>query len=112
MTEDWVKIFLPEGMLNHFEVTKVETENGVMIHLDELNHPPGLNCTSKGFFDSVKIQDFPIRGKAAFLVIRRRKWVNSTGQVVKNHWDLTAKGTRMTQELAAFLKGTYRQHTY
>ena len=108
MTEDWVKIFLPEGLLDHFEVTKVDSNDFFSIHLDEINLPPEKDCLSKGFYDAIRIQDFPIRGKGVYLILRKRKWVNSSGKIVKNKWDLGAKGTRMTHELASFLKGAHR----
>lgn len=111
MEKSLLEMFLPEGLLNHFDVVKVDTEESFQIHLDELNHPPvneeKETFVSKGFYDGITLQDFPIRNKACFLVIRRRKWINErTGNLVNNKWRLSAKGTRMTKELAAFLKGT------
>ena len=62
--------------------------------------------TSKGFREEVVIQDFPIRRKDMFLHVRRRKWlVESTGEVISNSFDIAAKGTRYSDEFAAFLKG-------
>jgi hypothetical protein len=61
--------------------------------------------TSKGFFDEITVQDFPIRGKASYLHIKRRKWINeTTGDIVFRDWNMVAKGTRMTHEFASFLK--------
>ena len=60
---------------------------------------------SKGFLDEITIQDFPLRGKFVYLHIKRRRWTNkTTGEIIKRDWALVAKGTRMTQEFAAFLK--------
>ncbi|GET28690.1 hypothetical protein [Prolixibacter sp. SD074] len=68
------------------------------------------NLTSKGFHAEVVIQDFPIRKKATFLHVRRRKWlVEATGELVSKSWDLTAKGTRYTKSFADFLKGLFGQ---
>jgi tRNA A58 N-methylase Trm61 len=40
-----------------------------------------------------------------YLHIKRRRWTNkTTGEIIKRDWLLVAKGTRMTQEFAAFLK--------
>ena len=102
-----MKLFLPEGLLDYFELVKVESNSNYVIYLDEKNLPPQRKCVSKGFYSSVKIQDFPIRGRAVYLVLRKRKWINETGQLVNNNWELAAKGTRMTKELAAFLKEAY-----
>lgn len=110
MEKELLELFLPEGLLEHFDVVKVDSGTSISVYLDEKNQPP-LNeqhdtFSSKGFYDPITIQDFPIRKKACYLVIRRRKWINDrTGNLVNNKWRLAAKGTRMTKELAAFLKG-------
>ena len=40
-----------------------------------------------------------------YLHIKRRRWTNkANGEIIKRDWTLVAKGTRMTQEFAAFLK--------
>jgi hypothetical protein len=53
--------------------------------------------------DEITIQDFPLRGKFVYLHIKRRRWTNkTTGEIIKRDWLLVAKGTRMTQEFAAF----------
>lgn len=58
----------------------------------------------------VAIQDFPLRDKPMFLHIRRRRWlVESSGQVISRNWTTVAKGTRMTNGFAAFLKGLFGQ---
>ena len=102
-------------MLDYFEVSDISfTDNQYSIYLEEKNiHPErfkGVKLTSKGFYDQVTVQDFPLRGKACFLKVRRRKWLNEdTGLNVSRDWDLVARGTRMTEEFATFLKGIVRQ---
>lgn len=109
-----VKFLLPEGLLDYFEVKKVDISNDVVnIYLEELNTVPaefsGNKLTSKGFFEEIKVQDFPIRGKASFLYIKRRRWLNEhTGDIVYRNWELVAKGTRLTKDFAAFLKVIHR----
>lgn len=74
--------------------------------------PRGYSRTdyqSKGFYKSKKIQDFPIRGKAFYLVIKRRRWRHKqTSQIIKSDYSFISKGIKLTQELSAFLKGTGR----
>ncbi len=101
-------------MLEYFEITEVK-ENGdsVDIYLTELNIVPSEyrndKLQSKGFYEEITINDFPIRGKRLLLHLKRRKWLNeSTGDIVNRDWGLVAKGTRMTQEFASFLKGYLR----
>lgn len=106
-------LLLPTGMLEYFEITEVkENGNSVDIYLTELNIIPSEykndKLQSKGFYEEITINDFPIRGKRLLLHIKRRKWLNeSTGDIVNRDWELVAKGTRMTQEFASFLKELY-----
>ena len=109
-----IKLLLPEGILDYFEVNQVNTVEGVInIYLEELNSIPkefqGHKLTSKGFFEEIKVQDFPIRGKASYLYIKRRRWLDEiTGNTVYRDWELVAKGTRLTKDFAAFLKVIHR----
>lgn len=116
MDQGLIELFLPEGILEYFQVTSVKKqEDTIQINLEEKNTIPeeyaGQKLLSKGFYDVVTIQDFPVRGKACYLKIKRRRWtVESTGQIVSRDWSLVAKGTRLTEEFAAFLKAVHRYH--
>jgi transposase len=121
MEQELIKWMLPAGLLEHFEVEKIveSTRPGhehemlrkvLTIHLVEKNIlPAGFSAEeyeSKGFTDERKIADFPIRGKAVYLSIRRRRWRHKQdkNKVIQNDLSFIADGTRMTEELAAFLK--------
>jgi hypothetical protein len=112
--KDLIKLILPEGILDFFTVQQIEITSGeICIHLQENNIIPSEyskeKLESKGFLDPIKVKDFPIRGKAVYLSIKRRRWYNeSTGQIVSRNWDYVAKGTRITKEFAAFLKAIAR----
>jgi len=120
MVKDFVKAFLPQGLLDHFEVVnfieKVSEENGASfyeLHLEEKNELPlgysRSSYESKGFYKAKKIQDFPIRGKAFYLVIKRRRWRDKvTRQTIKSDYSFISKGVKLTEELSVFLKGTGR----
>ncbi len=109
--KELLELMLPEGILRYFQVSEVvKKDNEYIIGLEELNIPPeqyhGQKLTSKGFYEPVTIQDFPLRGKACFLNVKRRRWhKESTGEIVMRDWDMVAKGTRMTRDFAIFLKG-------
>lgn len=111
MNQDLIQLLLPEGLFEYFEVVKIEKEdNSYNIHIVEHNLIPkefeGQKLESKGYFEEETVRDFPLRGKACFLKIKRRKWLNhDTGKIVHRNWNLVASGTRMTSEFAAFLKG-------
>lgn len=104
------KVVLPSGILEYFSLINiVQTEEILSIYLNEKNIIPAEytndKLSSKGFYDEIKVQDFPIRGKEVYLYIKRRRWLNeSTGNIVMRNWDVVAKGTRMTKDFAAFLK--------
>ena len=109
-----LKYLLPDGLLEYFEITKVDLQSDVFsIYLSELNNIPKEytqdKLISKGFYDEIRVQDFPIRGKACYLYIKRRRWDNiTTGEIVHRNWELVTKGTRLTNDFAAFLKEIYR----
>ncbi len=117
MDQSLIELFLPEGVLEYFQVTSVKKkEDSFQISLEEKNIIPdeyaGQKLLSKGFYDVITIQDFPVRGKACYLKIRRRRWtVEETGGIVSRDWSLVAKGTRLTEEFASFLKAVHRYHT-
>jgi hypothetical protein len=104
------KVVLPQGILEYFTLSNiVQTKDILSIYLNEKNIIPeeytNYKLSSKGFYDEIKVQDFPIRGKEVYLYIKRRRWLNeSTGNTVMRNWDVVAKGTRMTKYFAAFLK--------
>lgn len=114
MNKDLIQLLLPEGLFEYFEIVKVEKiENSFNIHIVERNLIPkefeGQKLESKGYFEEESVRDFPLRGKACFLKIKRRRWLNcDTGKIVYRKWNLVATGTRMTSEFATFLKGAFR----
>ncbi|WP_080055644.1 ISAon1 family transposase N-terminal region protein [Spirosoma aerolatum] len=106
-----IQFLLPEFILQNFELTSIDRQDGVFhVHIEEkmpTRMPPQRrNLLSKGFFSTITLQDFPIVGHQVFLHIKRRRWLNTkTGKGVYRDWTQVADGTRMTSEFAAFLKG-------
>ena len=120
METSLLSAFLPEFLLDYFELTTC-LELGIIeskkmefeIFLDEKNQlPTSIDSTeyeSKGFLPSTRVQDFPIRGKAVYLNIRRRRWRHkTTKKEIANDYTFIAEGARLTRELSDFLKGTGR----
>ena len=121
MDSTYLSIFLPEQLLTHFEIKKIsqlgliETKSDCFyIELEEKNKLPfeynNEDYESKGFYKSKEIQDFPIRGKAVYLVIKRRRWRLKADKKVeiKSDYSFISEGSKLTIELSAFLKGTGR----
>ena len=115
-----ISYILPTELLSHFEITSVQ-ELGELaskkmileIHLEEKNKLPSgyfsKDYESKGFSSESRIQDFPIRGKAVYLVIKRRRWRHKeTKKEITSDYSFIAEGSKITKELSDFLKGTGR----
>ncbi len=111
MEKDLLKLLLPDFLVDHFEVVKLESLNSrIDIYLEERIEVPqefsSEQLISHGFHKQATVKDFPIRGKQVYLYVKRRRWLNKdTKEVVSRDWNLLAKGTRMTAEFASFLKG-------
>lgn len=108
--KNFLDLILPQGILEYFLLTDFTSSTSeICLYLEEKNVIPeeysSDKVLSKGFFDEITVQDFPLRGKAVYLHIRRRRWLNqTTGTVVFRDWNMVAQGTRMTTEFASFLK--------
>ena len=96
---DTARMILPQKVSDYFEIIDLRaSDKDWHIFLNEKAIPPdGFNkCTSKGFTDERVVQDFPLRGKPAFLHIRRRKWLNvETNEIITSHFDITQLGTQI-----------------
>ncbi len=109
------ELILPEEIFDFFDIIKIESNaKQVDIHLDEKHEKPEgyelVKLISKGFHPSICIQDFPLRDKALYLHVRRRRWYSeSIGKTVERDWESVAKGTRLTKGFASFLKGLFGQ---
>ncbi len=120
LEHDLLEEFLPDFLLDYFEIVALKKLGNVSnkqmefeIHLNEKNvlHNTDSDLTyeSKGFLPPRRAQDFPIRGKAVYLVIRRRRWRHKiTKKEVSNNYSFIAKGSNLTEDISAFLKSTGR----
>ena len=111
--QELVKLLLPAEIFEYFEITGLDVVADTLhVYLDEQDKKPSIysdqKLTSKGFHSEAIIQDFPLREKAVFLHVRRRRWlIEDTGKVVSRDWDSVAKGTRYTKSFADFLKAVF-----
>lgn len=114
-----VRYMLPKGILDTFEVTKVEEEStGIMdetnteirilhIYLDErdLRGEVWHDLQPNGFTEARVFNDFPQREYKVALHVRRRRWLTSDGKShIFESLPLVADGTSYSVEFAAFLK--------
>ena len=106
-----LRYLLPEELFEYFELTEVQEseKDTLLLHLEEKKVPPpehkDKHLLSNGFDEPVRIQDFPLRQKRVYFVVRRRKWKDKeTGKIYSRSWSLTANGTSYSKEFADFLK--------
>jgi hypothetical protein len=98
---------LPSDLLTYFtieEVKEVAAED-IEIHLEEKNTLPSGYAKdeyeSKGFFNPKRIQDFPIRGRAVCLIVKRRRWRHKqTKEEIRSDYNFIAAGAKLTEELS------------
>ena len=112
--------FLPKGLLEHFsiidlfELCEIQTKQHYFeIVLEEKNkilREVDVSLYESKGFTEITIQDFPIRGKAVYLKIKRRRWrlKDNHNIVIRNDFSFVAEGSGFTQDLSDFLKGTGR----
>tara|TARA_B100001146_G_C16107390_1_gene402078 strand:- start:605 stop:982 length:378 start_codon:yes stop_codon:yes gene_type:complete len=117
---DISSLFLPPDLLKHFrtihvlELCDIKTKEEIIeIHLEEKNVLPddfSNQYESKGFYPSKRIQDFPIRGKAVYLCVKRRIWRKKSNPsiTIKSDYTFITEGSKLTKDISDFLKDTGR----
>ena len=119
---DLSSLILPKDLHNHFatievlELCDTSTKEHILeLHLEENNQlPSGYDSSeyeSKGFYPSKRVQDFPVRGKALYLCIKRRVWrkKDNAKLTIKSDYSFISEGSKLTKEISDFLKGTGRE---
>lgn len=114
-----VRYMLPEGILDYFEITKIDEEvtnekdeTGTVIrilhiYLDErdLRDKVWHDMQPNGFTEPRLFNDFPQREHKVLLHVRRRRWLDENGHnVVLETLPLVAEGICYSVEFADFLK--------
>ncbi len=106
----------PSELMQYFRIIKYETLCSLstkseywLIDFEEKNELPlgysSSDYESKGFMESSTIQDFPLRGKAVYLRIKKRRWRHKeTGSVLRRDFSFISEGSKLTRELSDFLK--------
>lgn len=117
--ETLVRFMLPQGMLDYFEIIKIDEEvtdekdeTGTVIrilhiYLDErdLRDKVWHDLRPNGFTEPRLFNDFPQREHKVLLHVRRRRWLDKDSRnVVLESLPLVADGTCYSVEFADFLK--------
>lgn len=116
MEKEFLAHLFPSGLLEHFTIIDFKELGSIRhktmfyeISMEENNSILGdfdSNLYEAKDFTFVELQDFPIRGKAVFLNIKRRRWrlKSDKSQSIKNDFSHIAVDSGFTNELAVFLK--------
>lgn len=114
-----VRFMLPNGILDYFEIIKIEEEvtnekdeTGTLIrilhiYLDErdLRDVTWHDLQPNGFTEARLFNDFPQREHKVLLHVRRRRWLDHDRRnVILESLPLVAEGTCYSVEFADFLK--------
>lgn len=121
LNEFFISFFLPDGMIDWFEVVKMVEEPNMgktfadefystvlNIYLDERENKEErekLGLKPNGFTESTIIKDYPIRNRKVLLHVRRRRYLDADGHnIILNQYPLTADGTKVSVEFGLFFK--------
>ena len=95
-SDQLLRAILPDVLIDNFDVVNYEkTDTRFDIWLDEKKvmmreEKKYSNVISHGFGEYHSIQDFPIRGRATYLHVRKRKWLDKdTGEIFSYDWELS-----------------------
>ena len=118
--EFFAGFFLPDGMIDWFEITAVKEEKNdgskeldilfptiLHIYLDERDNREGENLGLKGngFSEYTTYQDYPIRNRKVMLHVRRRRYKDADGHnIILNNYPMKADGTEISVEFGLFFK--------
>jgi len=111
-------LLFPEPISSHFEVEEIkEFSEHIEIRLEELAElvPEELSESRgkiilDGFCNPVELQSFPLKGKAVYLKIYRRRWKEKdTSRHYSNCYTLHPQGVKATVDFASFLKAAFGQ---
>lgn len=122
--EFFASFFLPNGMIDWFEITNVEEDTNegtkeldilfptvLHIYLDERDNREGetLGLKGNGFSEYTTYQDYPIRNRKVMLHVRRRRYKDADGHnIVLNNYPMKADGTEISVEFGLFFKDSAR----
>jgi hypothetical protein len=107
-----VKLVAPGSISDHFELKAIdEKTSSITLYFDEkADRIPeslmGKEAVLDGFMNPVELQTFPLKDKAVYLCVRRRRWKEkgTQGSGHSNHYELYRPGMKTTIEFGDFLK--------
>lgn len=114
-------LIVPLEILECFELIGIsESTQSIELQLHERKEliPASLkdqDVVLDGFCNPIELHSFPLKGKATFIKLFRRRWKRrGTPHHESNSYDFAEAGTKATRMFGAFLKGTfgYSPHSF
>lgn len=117
LIKDLLKVFFPEEITVHFELTEIVDRKGyIQIRFEELPElvPSGMDMSKEivldGFCNALELQSFPLKGKPVYLKVYRRRWkYKGSSKHYSNSYNFNHEGVKATKEFASFLKAAFGQ---
>ena len=111
-----LETIFPSVIVENFDIVSIQQEpkeEELHIYIDEKKTIPvefsSRRVVFNGFTPAKKIQDYPIRGNAVYLHVRRRKWLDTeTKEILTKNYSIAFEGTQLSKEFVAFLKDAHR----
>ena len=118
VTKTLLETIFPSVIVENFDIVSIQHDSKaeeLHVHIDEKKAIPTEFSSRRvifhGFTSAKKIQDYPIRGNAVYLHVRRRKWLDTeTNEILTKTYSIAFEGTQLTKEFVSFLKEAYRVH--
>jgi len=110
--QELVKLIAPGVISEKFEFKAVEEKSEtITLFFEEKpclipEELQGKEVVQDGFLNSIELQTFPLKDKAVYLSLKRRRWKEkgSQGPSYNNSYELHRKGMKTTNEFGDFLK--------
>ena len=107
-----LRAILPDVLIDNFDIVNFDkSADRFDIYLDEKKvqlkeDKTNPDIISYGFGEYRTIQDYPIRGRATYLHVRKRKWLDkSSNEIFSYDWDLSEFGLSGNFWLLSFKMG-------
>lgn len=113
--EELVSLVAPGELSKSFILTKIREGNEqITIEFEEdpqlvPNEISGKEVVLNGFMNALELQTFPLKDKAVYLLVKRRRWKvrGKNEKSYHNIYDLTETGVKASPAFGAFLKAIH-----
>ncbi|MCF6270405.1 MAG: hypothetical protein L3J41_11880 [Melioribacteraceae bacterium] len=113
--EELLSLVAPGELSKSFSLTKIrEKKEHIIIEFEEDSELipkelEGKDVVLNGYMNPIEMQTFPLKDKAVYLLVKRRRWKirGENKKSYHNSYNLTETGIKATPDFGAFLKAVY-----